>query len=119
MRSDASIQSNPIPRRQAMEPAGYAKIRHNPKFAELVHQRNALARTLTIVMFVLYFGFILLVAFGKGFLGMPISDGSITTVGILVGLLVIVSAFVLTGIYVAKANTTFDTLNRQIIEESK
>jgi uncharacterized membrane protein (DUF485 family) len=101
-----------------MEPAAYAKIRRNPKFAELVQQRNALARTLTIAMFVFYFGFILLVAFGKGFLGMPIGGG-VTTIGIPLGVLVIVSAFVLTGIYVAKANTTFDNLNQQILEESK
>jgi uncharacterized membrane protein (DUF485 family) len=102
-----------------MEPAAYAKIRRNPKFAELVQQRNTLARNLTIAMFVFYFGFILLVAFGKGFLGTPLSEGSVTTIGIPVGLFVIVSAFVLTGIYVSKANTAFDNLNNQILEESK
>lgn len=102
-----------------MEPAAYAKIRQNPKFAELVQQRNSLARLLTILMLVFYFGFILLVAFAPGFLGTPISAGSVTTIGIPVGLTVIVAAFVLTGIYVAKANTTFDNLNEQIIEESK
>jgi uncharacterized membrane protein (DUF485 family) len=59
------------------------------------------------------------VAFAPGFLGTPIAEGSVTTIGIPVGVLVIVSAFVLTGIYVAKANSTFDTLNQQIIEESK
>ena len=60
-----------------MEPAAYAKIRRNPKFVELVRQRGAFARNLTIAMLVIYFGFILLVAFGKGFLGTPISDGSV------------------------------------------
>lgn len=102
-----------------MEPAAYAKIRQHPKFAELVQQRNRLARILTIVMLVFYFGFILLVAFAPGFLGMPISEGSVTTIGIPIGLFVIISTFVLTGIYVAKANTTFDQLNRQILEETK
>ena len=102
-----------------MEPAAYAKIRRNPKFAELVQQRNSLARLLTVLILVFYFGFILLVAFAPGFLGTPISAGSVTTIGIPVGVLVILAAFVLTGIYVAKANTTFDNLNEQIIEESK
>ena len=102
-----------------MEPAAYAKIRRNPRFVELVRQRGALARNLTIAMLVIYFGFILLVAFAKGFLGTPISEGSVTTIGIPIGLFVIVSAFVLTGIYVAKANTTFDELNTQILEESE
>ncbi len=102
-----------------MEPAAYAKIRRNPKFVELVAQRNKLARILTIAMLVIYLGFILLVAFGRSFLGTPLSDGSVTTIGIPVGLFVIISAFVLTGIYVSKANTTFDDLNGQILGESK
>ena len=98
-----------------MEPASYARIRQNPKFAELVQQRNALARTLTIAMLVIYFGFILLVAFAPGLLAIKI--GTVTTVGIPLGLLVIVSAFVLTGIYVAKANTSFDRLNDELLRE--
>ena len=102
-----------------MEPAAYAKIRRNPKFVELVAQRNKLARILTIAMLVIYLGFILLVAFGRSFLGTPLSEGSVTTIGIPVGLFVIVSAFVLTGIYVAKANATFDRLNADILREVK
>ena len=100
-----------------MEPASYARIRQNPKFAELVQQRNALARALTIAMLVIYFGFILLVAFAPGFLAIKI--GTVTTVGIPLGLLVIVSAFVLTGIYVAKANTSFDRLTEELLREVK
>jgi uncharacterized membrane protein (DUF485 family) len=98
-----------------VEPASYARIRQNPKFAELVQQRNALARTLTIAMLVIYFGFILFVAFAPGFLAIKI--GTVTTIGIPLGLLVIVSAFVLTGIYVAKANTSFDRLNDELLRE--
>jgi uncharacterized membrane protein (DUF485 family) len=100
-----------------MEPASYATIRRNPKFAELTQQRNKLARTLTVVMLVIYFGFILLVAFAPGFLGTPIGQGSVTTVGIPLGVLVIVSAFALTGIYVAKANSSFDRLNDELLRE--
>ena len=98
-----------------MEPASYARIRQNPKFAELVQQRNALARALTVAMLVIYFGFILLVAFAPGFLAIKI--GIVTTIGIPLGILVIVSAFVLTGIYVAKANTSFDRLNDELLRE--
>ena len=100
-----------------MEPAAYASIRRNPKFAELVQQRNKLARTLTIVMLIIYFGFILLVAFVPGLLGTPLSAGSVTTIGIPLGILVIVSAFVLTGIYVGKANSEFDRLNTELLRE--
>ncbi len=50
-------------------------------------------------MIVIYFGFILLIAFDPKFLGTPIGSG-VMTIGIPVGLFVIVAAFVLTGIYV-------------------
>jgi uncharacterized membrane protein (DUF485 family) len=100
-----------------MEQASYVQIRRNPKFVELVRQRSMLARNLTLAILVIYFGFILLVAFAKDFLGTPISEGSVTTIGIPVGLFVIVSAFMLTGIYVRKANTTFDDLNNEILGE--
>ncbi|WP_374548019.1 DUF485 domain-containing protein [Rhodoblastus sp.] len=42
-----------------------------------------------------------------------------TTIGIVIGLAVIVSAFVLTGIYVSKANASYDALTKEIVEESK
>ena len=94
------------------------RILANPKFQELVQKRSAFAWTLSIAMLVIYYGFILLVAFGKGFLGTPIGAG-VTTWGIPIGLFTIISAFILTGIYVRRANSEFDELNRQIMEESK
>jgi uncharacterized membrane protein (DUF485 family) len=66
---------------------------------------------------VIYFGFILLVAFAPSFLGASLTGG-VTTVGILVGVLVIVLAFLLTGYYVNRANGAYDTLTKQIIEET-
>ncbi|WP_448202809.1 DUF485 domain-containing protein [Azospirillum sp. sgz302134] len=94
------------------------RILANPKFQELVQKRSAFAWTLSIAMLVIYYGFVLLVAFGKEFLGTPIGSG-VTTWGIPIGLFTIVSAFILTGIYVNRANGEFDELNRQIMEESK
>jgi len=58
------------------------------------------------------------IAFAPAVLGLRIGNG-VTTVGIPVGLLVIISAFVLTGIYVRRANSEFDALTRQIIERAK
>lgn len=95
------------------------EIEKNPKFQELVATRKSLGWTLSILMLVIYFGFILLVAFDRSFLGTPLSGAGVTTIGIPIGLAVIVSAFVLTGIYVVKANARYDELTRQIVEESK
>ncbi len=93
------------------------KIQNNPKYHELVHKRTVFAWTLTLVMLVIYFGFIFLIAYGKAFLGESLSGG-VTTIGLPIGVGVILSAILLTGIYVRRANGEFDELNRQIIEES-
>ena len=67
---------------------------------------------------VIYFGFVLLVAFAPGFLTQPISATSVIPVGMLVGVGVILASIVLTGIYVYRANSTFDPLIDEIVRES-
>jgi uncharacterized membrane protein (DUF485 family) len=74
---------------------------------------------LAVVMLAIYYGFILIIAFAPSVLGTPIAPGAVTTVGIPVGVLIIIAAFVLTGIYVRRANAEFDALNQQIVEASK
>jgi uncharacterized membrane protein (DUF485 family) len=92
------------------------RIINNPKFQELVRERSSFAWTLSIVMLVIYYGFILLVAFGKGFLATKIGGG-VTSIGIIIGLGVIISAFVLTGIYTQRANSRFDELTENLTRE--
>jgi uncharacterized membrane protein (DUF485 family) len=65
-----------------------------------------MALALTAAMVVLYFGFILLVAYGRPILARPLIPG--LTVGILLGALVIVVSWVLTWVYVRWANTHYD-----------
>lgn len=88
----------------------------NPRFEQLTRSRATLGWTLSIIMWVIYFGFILLVAFDKGFLGTVVA-GQVTTMGIVIGLGVLVSAFVLVAIYVAIANTRFDRMTRELRRE--
>jgi len=76
-----------------------------------------LALRLTSAMMAIYFGFILLVAYAPKFLGTPLGTG-VMTIGLPIGLTVIVLAFVLTGIYVSKANSSYDALIRKIVEGS-
>jgi uncharacterized membrane protein (DUF485 family) len=94
----------------------YNQVLRSPRFQELVRQRTRFAWTLSIVMLVIYFGFILLVAFAKPLLATKVGDG-VTSLGIILGLGVIVSAFVLTGIYVQRANSRFDELTRHLTRE--
>jgi uncharacterized membrane protein (DUF485 family) len=85
----------------------------NPNFQALVRERSGFGWTLTIIMLVIYFGFILLVAFGKGFLATKIGGG-VTSIGMIIGLGVIVSAVVLTGIYTQRANSRYDDLTEKL-----
>lgn len=90
-------------------------IKNDPRFQRLVARRRRFAWTLTAAMLVIYFGFIALVAFAPRWLGAPL--GGVITVGIPVGLAVIVSAFLLTALYVHRANSEFDALTREIADQ--
>jgi uncharacterized membrane protein (DUF485 family) len=85
------------------------KIKANPSYQKLVTTRSTFAWTMTIIMFVVYYSFILFIAFSPETLGTSIG-GSITTWGIPVGVGIILFAFVMTGIYVKRANNEFDSL---------
>jgi uncharacterized membrane protein (DUF485 family) len=101
-----------------MAAQGYEAIQRNPKYQELVRTRSAFGWTLTVVTLVIYLGFILLIGYEPRFLGIPMGN-SVMTLGLPIGLFVIVSAFVLVGIYVRKANAVYDKLTRAIVEESR
>lgn len=94
-------------------------IKNDPDFQELVSKRSKFAWTLTAAMLIVYFAFILTIAFNPSALGTPLADDSVTTVGIPVGVAIIVFAFALTGIYVRRANSEFDQLTSKIKEKAK
>ena len=79
---------------------------HNQQLKALDDARWRIAIALTIAMMVLYFGFILLVAYAKPLLGQLVTPG--LSLGILLGALVIIAAWVLIWIYVRWANTHYD-----------
>ena len=94
------------------------RAQNDPEFEILVRSRSKLAWTLTAIMMTIYFGFILMIAFAPAHLGAPIGNG-VTTIGIPIGVCVIIAAFVLTGIYVWRANVSFDAISQRIIERAK
>jgi uncharacterized membrane protein (DUF485 family) len=117
-RADRFAQALSVPAnsgRTKMDARSHQTIQRDPNYQELVRRRSSFGWTLSLIMLVIYFGFILLVAYAPKFLGMRLGTG-VTTIGIPIGLFVIVSAFVLTGIYVNKANSKYDDLIRRIVE---
>jgi uncharacterized membrane protein (DUF485 family) len=96
-----------------MEKSMIEQIKANPKYQELLEKRSSFALKLTIAMLVMYYAFILVIAFDKELLGASLSGG-VTTVGIPVGIAIIVISFVLTGIYTNRANGEYDDLTNAI-----
>jgi len=96
----------------------YDRVQANPKFTELVQKRSRFAWTLAIIMLVVYYSFITVIAFSPATFAIKIGDG-VTTIGMPIGLSVIVIAFVLTGIYIKRANGEFDALTNEIKEEAR
>ena len=89
------------------------RIAGHPKYQELKAKRSSFGWWLTAAMMVVYYGFILLVAFDKQLLATRIGDG-VMTLGMPIGLAVIVFTIVITAIYVRRANSEFDKLTDDI-----
>ena len=101
-----------------MSSAMYERMRANPKFQDLVSQRRRFAWTLSIIVLTMFYGFVLTVAFSPSTIGTPLSEGSMWTVGVAAELFMFVFFWVLTALYVYRANTRFDALNEQIIKDA-
>jgi uncharacterized membrane protein (DUF485 family) len=84
-------------------------------FKALVSRRWLVSLVLTAMLLITYFGFIFVLAFDKAILATKI--GEHVTLGIPVGVGVIVTAWVLTGVYVFWANTRYDTTVKRIREQ--
>jgi uncharacterized membrane protein (DUF485 family) len=95
----------------------YARIRKSPKFDELVSKRERFAWTLTGVVLVLFFGLFLTVAFNPAVLAIKVGEGYVTT-GLIIGLSQFVLFWLLTAVYVKRANSEFDTLTEELLRES-
>lgn len=93
------------------------RIQANPKYIELKRKRNRFGIWLTALMLVVYYGYIALIAFNKPFLAQPLGTG-VTTIGIPIGLGVIVFTIVITLLYIRRANGEFDRLTAEIIREA-
>ena len=89
------------------------RIMNDPNYQTLKARRSRFGWSLTIAMMIVYYGFILLVAFNKPFLATRLGEG-VTTLGMPIGLAVIVFTVIITAIYVRRANSEYDALTELI-----
>lgn len=99
----------------AIEPRPLLEVARDPRYLGLVRERSRFGWALSAIMLVVFFGYILLIAFAPEVLARRIGDG-VTTVGIPVGIAVILCGILLTAVYVARANRRYDRITRDIIE---
>jgi uncharacterized membrane protein (DUF485 family) len=95
-----------------------SKIMEDPRYIDLVRRRARLAWMLSVIVCVMFYGFILMIAFTPGILTAPIAAGSVIPVGLPMGVGVILMSCLLTGIYVYEANSVFDPIFEQIVREA-
>ena len=96
-----------------------AKIRSNPKFAELVGKRTRFAVLLSLVVLVPYYSYMLLVSLQPQLFAGKISEGSVITIGWPIAALIVVVGWLLTGVYVHRANGEFDRLTEEVLKEAR
>ncbi|WP_312214312.1 DUF485 domain-containing protein [Pseudescherichia sp.] len=95
------------------------QIENSAHYRELVDKRQRFAFILSLIVLVMYISFIMLIAFAPGWLGTPLHPGTSVTRGIPIGIGVILISFILTGVYVWRANGEFDRLNSDVVREVK
>ncbi len=90
-----------------MQKSGHEML-ESAEFKQLVAKKWVTSIVLTVLLFFIYYGFILLVAYNKPFLAAPVSEGGVTTRGIPMGVAVILGSWILTAAYVVWANKSYD-----------
>ncbi len=102
----------------AKDPADVVqRIQTHPDYQALRRQRNRFGWTLTILMLVVYYGYIGLIAFDKPFLAQALGSG-VTSIGIPIGLGVIVFTILITLLYIRRANGVYDRVTAKIIQDA-
>ena len=89
------------------------RIEADPNYQKLVSERKSFGWTLAIITLIIYYGFIAVVAFAPGIISVKVA-GDIT-IGIIIGVAIILASIALTGVYVMRANSQFDDLTNAIV----
>jgi uncharacterized membrane protein (DUF485 family) len=100
-----------------MDETTLSRIENDPNYKKLVSERKSFGWTLAIITLVMYYGYIAIVAFAPSIIAAKLF-GTIT-IGIVLGVAIILASILLTGIYVVRANAEYDDLTNAIVSASK
>ena len=94
------------------------RIKNNPKYQELITKRSGFSVKLAIFVLVMFYAYILTIAFEPTLLGVKLGDG-VMTYAFPVAAAIIIISFITTLIYVRRANGEFEDLTESIREDVK
>lgn len=94
------------------------RIKANPNYQELVKKRTSFALKLGIFVLVMFYAYILTIAFNPTILGTRIGEG-VMTIAFPVAAAIIVISFITTLIYVSRANGEYEDLTEKVREDVK
>ena len=95
-----------------------AKIQKQPKFAELVGKRTRFAVILSLLVLVPYYTFMFLVSTQPQLFAAKVGEGSVITIGWPIAALIVIGGWLLTGVYISRANGEFDNLTQEVLKEA-
>jgi uncharacterized membrane protein (DUF485 family) len=94
------------------------RLLESDAFRRLVRLRWRLSLALTGLLFVLYYGYIVLIAVNRPLLSQPFGEHT-ATIGILLGVAIIVGSWLLTAIYIVWANRRFDVEAERLRQQAR
>ncbi len=95
------------------------KIRNNPKFQAMVKKRTRFAVLLSVLVLAPYYTYMLLTSLQPQLFAAVIAEGSVITIGWPIAALIVIAGWLMTGVYVYRANTEFDALNSEVLKEAR
>lgn len=96
----------------------YERVVNHPQFHELCKKRNRFAVVLSFIVLGVYYAFVMVASLHPGLFSSPLAEGLTWPVGLAAGFAIQAFAFLMTGVYVSRANSEFDSMNRAILEEA-
>ena len=93
------------------------QVLNNPKFQKMAKTKRMYCWSFSILRFVIYVIYILYIGASPESFGTPVAEGKTTTIGIYIGLFVILFAISITGIYVRQANGPLEAITQEVVRE--
>ncbi|MFZ4551459.1 MAG: DUF485 domain-containing protein [Aquabacterium sp.] len=94
----------------------YRRVEADPAYQQLTQRRGRFALALSFITLLSYYAFMAVVAFAPKSLHTTMFEGGTLTIGVPMGVTLILGSWLLTGWYVRKANTEFDQLTQSLVE---